>query len=411
MLNGQNGRASSSHNNVQMAIDRAQATIFNEKFVPWKFYPRNSDFQPPLNGSKSYITSIDIYQNETDPSSVLKPLAGDIDESYTLDVTQDGHVTMTALSSVGVLRAIDTFTQLFYQHSQDQTDVYTNLAPVTIYDKPRFQHRGLNLDVARNWFPVSSILRTIDAIAWNKFNRLHLHVTDSQSWPLEIPAVPELARQGAYQTGLSYSPSDIQQIQTYATERGIEVVFEIDMPGHTASIALSYPDLITAFNIQPDWSTYANEIPSGQLKLNYSEVDDFLDTLFADLLPRLSPFSAYFHTGGDEVNANSYLLDANVKSNDSSVLQPLLQRFVDGVHEHVRAYGFTPVVWEEMLLQWNLTLGSDVVVQTWQSDAAVAQTVSKGHKVLAGNYNYWVRCPPVSIYVQGERMTDIGAVS
>ena len=234
-------------------------------------------------------------------------------------------------------------------------------------------------------------MRTIDAVSWNKFNRLHLHATDAQSWPIEIPALPELAEKGAYMTGLSYSPEVLAEIQEYGAYRGVQVYIETDMPGHTSSIALAYPDLITAFNVQPDWDTYSAEPPSGELKLNSPAVYDFLGTLWGDLLPRVYPYSAYFHTGGDEVNANAYLLDETVDSSDPSVLQPLLQKFIDFNHEHVRAAGLTPIVWEEQLLQWNLTLGSDVVVQTWQSDEAVANTVAMGHKALAGNYNFWVR--------------------
>jgi hexosaminidase len=108
-------------------------------------------------------------------------------------------------------------------------------------------------------------------------------------------------------------------------------------------------------------------------------------------LPRVSPYTSYFHTGGDEVNQQAYLFDDTVNSNESSVLQPLMQKFVDFNHDQVRKAGLTPIVWEEMLLVWNVTLGSDVVVQTWQSDQAVIDTVNKGHKALAGNYNYWVR--------------------
>ncbi|KAL9051369.1 MAG: hypothetical protein Q9206_004729, partial [Seirophora lacunosa] len=163
------------------------------------------------------------------------------------------------------------------------------------------------------------------------------------------------------------------------------------MPGHTSVIALAYPDLITGYNIQPDWPTYDVEPPSGSLKLNSSAVYAFLDTLWKDLLPRVEPYSAYFHTGGDEVNANIYKFDETVRSNASAVLRPLLQEFVDFNHGYVRAAGMTPMVWEEMLLKWNLTLGQDVVVQAWLSDDSVAQIVSKGHKAIGGNYNYWVR--------------------
>jgi hexosaminidase len=90
-----------------------------------------------------------------------------------------------------------TILQLFFQHSSG--GVYTKMIPVVIYDTPKFQHRGLNMDVSRNWYPIDDILRTIRALSWNKFNRLHLHMTDSQAWPMDIPAFPLLSQKGAYQ--------------------------------------------------------------------------------------------------------------------------------------------------------------------------------------------------------------------
>ncbi|KAL8716731.1 MAG: hypothetical protein Q9225_005960, partial [Loekoesia sp. 1 TL-2023] len=378
----------SSYAIVQAAIQRTQAQLFNDKFVPWKFHPRNSNFEPASNASSIYIRNVTVQQNQSDSAAILKPRAGEVNEQYTLFITTSGVVQITAISSIGILRALDTFTQLFYQHST-YGGVYTPYAPVSIIDAPKFGHRGFNMDVARTYYPPSFILHTIDVLAWNKFNRLHLHSTDSQSWPLDIPALPDLSRKGAYRTGLSYSRSDLAQIQEYGMYRGVEVYIEIDTPGHTASIAHAYPELIAAYNIQPNWDDYANEPPSGGLKLNSSAVYTFLHTLWEDLLPRVASYSAYFHTGGDEVNKNSYKLDETVRSNASSVLQPLMQKFVDYNHGYVRAAGMTPVVWEEMLLEWNITLGSDVVVQAWLSDESVADTVAKGHKVIAGNYNYW----------------------
>ncbi|KAL9043487.1 MAG: hypothetical protein Q9214_003330 [Letrouitia sp. 1 TL-2023] len=379
---------SNSYAIVQAAIKRAQTRLFEDNFVPWRFHPRNSNFEPATNSTRTYVSGITIRQSATDPVGVNKPLAGAVNESYTLSISRDGAVKITAVSSVGILRALETFTQLFYQHSSD-AGVYTPRAPVYISDAPKFSHRGLNLDVARSYFAPSDVMRTIDALSWNKFNRLHLHATDAQTWPLDIPALPNLSKNGAYHPGLSYTPEELREIQAYGTARGIEVIIEIDMPGHTSSIGLTFPELITGLNIQPDWSTYANEPPSGGLKLNSSVVYAFLHTLWEDLLPRLAPYSAYFHTGGDEINENVYLFDETVKSNDTAVIQPLLQKFVDFNHGYARAAGLTPIVWEEMLLEWNLTLGSDVVVQTWLSDDAVLQSVSKGFKTLVGNYNKW----------------------
>ena len=373
---------------VEAAIDRTKDRLFNEKFIPWKFHPRNSNFEPSENTIKSYISKVALLQNASDPVNIFKALDGELDESYSLTITVGSQATITSSTTIGILHALETLVQLFYQHSGG--GVYTTSAPVYIEDTPKFAHRGLNLDVSRNYYAPSDIMRTIDALAWNKFNRLHLHATDSQSWPLEIPALPELATNGAYRKGLSYSPDVLAGIQEYGAYRGVQVSIEIDMPGHTSSIGLAYPDLIAAFNVQPDWDTYAAEPPTGQLKLNSSSVYEFIDTLWSDLLPRLSPYTAYFHTGGDEVNANAYLLDEGVKSNDSTVIQPLLQKFVDFNHQRVRAAGLAPIVWEEQLLQWNLTLGSDVVVQTWLSDDSLARTVATGHKALFGNYNDWV---------------------
>lgn len=350
------------------------------------FHERFSNFEPSTSQQK-YITSITLDQTAADPANVLKPLAGEVDESYTLSLDTAGAATITAASSLGLAHGLTTFTQLFYKHTAG--GAYTTLAPVQISDAPQFPHRGLNMDVSRHYFGVVDILRQIDALSYNKMNRLHLHATDSQSWPLEIPALPALAGRGAYGPGLTYTPSQIRQIQQYGSLRGVQVFIETDMPGHTASIHYGYPDLIAAFDVQPNWNMYAAQPPSGTLKLNSSAVYSFLSTMFSDLLPRVAPYSAYYHTGGDEVNLNSYLLDDTVRSNQRSVLQPLMQTFISFLHDQVRAQGLRPMVWQEMLLDWNLTLGSDVVVQTWISSASVVEVVERGYQALVGNYQFW----------------------
>ena len=98
---------------------------------------------------------------------------------------------------------------------------------------------------------MESILKAIDALAWNKFNRLHIHMTDSQSWPLDVPSIPELSQKGAYQAGLSYTPADLEKIQQYGVDRGVAVYVEIDMPGHTTSIGHAFPKLIAAMDATP----------------------------------------------------------------------------------------------------------------------------------------------------------------
>ncbi|KAF1919382.1 glycoside hydrolase superfamily [Ampelomyces quisqualis] len=381
------GEGVSGDDIVDYAIKSAWRTIFKQNLYPWQFHPRGWEEPSPHTHTAS-ISEIHVMLLTSNSPDGAKPLAGTVDESYTLELSIHGKATIAANSSTGIARGLTTLTQLFYAHS-DGKHFYTPLAPVHIYDVPQFEHRGLNLDVARNWFPVSDIKRQIDALAFNKMNHLHLHITDSQSWPLEIPALPELAAKGAYRPDLVYTPNDFKELQRHAAIQGVEMITEIDMPGHTSSIWYSFPDLIAAFNKQPDWDHWAAEPPSGTLKLNSTAVYTFLEKLYADLLPRIHPYSRYFHTGGDEVNKNSYLLDDTVNSNDPTILQRLVQTFIDWTHAKVRSAGLTPIVWEEMLLEWNLTLGPDVIVQSWRSNEAVKQIVQSGHKALTGNYQSW----------------------
>ncbi|PHH62372.1 hypothetical protein CDD81_7168 [Ophiocordyceps australis] len=350
---------------VQSGVSRALKGILDENFVPWKLRPRNSDFEPNADGDKTMIKNIKITQSEPDKPETFKPQAGDVDESYSLAISQGGEVTLECKTSTGCLYGLESFVQLFYKHSSMSEPMsYTPYAPIVVEDGPMFPHRGLIMDVARNWYPIEDIYRTLDAMSWNKMNRLHLHLTNTQSWPIEIPALPELAEKGAYSKGLTYSPDDIASIFEYATYRGISVIMEVDMPNH----------------IEP---------PCGAFQMNNSKVYDFVTTLFDDLLPRILPYSAYMHTGGDEIYANDSAIDPTVQSNDTAVIAPLLDRFSNFTHTKVQEGGLTQVVWEDFITNWNQTLASDVVVQAWLGDDSVKSLINKGYKVIDSNLNFY----------------------
>ncbi|KAI0442499.1 glycoside hydrolase family 20 protein [Xylaria telfairii] len=379
----------SSSEIIKGGVGRAMTNIVHKNFVPWMLYNRMEleQTEPSLSKPKTYITHLDIVQTKTDTSKTFKPLAGDVDESYSLSVDKNGKTSIKAVSSTGVLRALESFSQLFFQHSKGPF-FYTKSAPVSITDKPEYDHRGVLFDVSRSFFPMDSILRTIDALAYNKMNRIHIHATDSQSWPLEIPSMPELHQKGAYAQGKTYSPSDLATIQQYAINRGIEPIIEIDTPGHFGIVALSHPNIVAGWESTP-WTSYCAEPPCGQIRLKEPSVDPFLDKLMNDLLPRVSPYSAYFHTGGDEVNFNMYKLDPTVATNDSAVIVPLLQKFIDKHHARVRKAGLVPMVWEEIPASYNVTVGKDVLIQSWLGDEAIAALTAQGHKVITSNYNFW----------------------
>lgn len=371
---------------VQGGLERTFTAIFEHGLVPWMLRDRNANIDPPSNVTHDRIASLVITQTEEDDENTFKPVAGTVDEGYTLSVSLEGEAALEAASSTGVLRGLETFTQLFFQHSNGR-DVYTPYAPVEIEDAPEYPHRGLLLDVGRHWFELDDIKRTIDGLAMSKMNVLHLHITETQSWPLEIPALPRLAQVGRYAPGLTYSPEQIAELYEYGVHRGVQVIMEIDMPGHIG-VEEAYPGISVAYDVQP-YQWYCAQPPCGSFKLNSTDVEDFLDTLFDDLLPRLNPYSAYFHTGGDEYKANNSLLDPALETNDVAVLQPLLQRFLDHAHGRLRDHGLIPFVWEEMLLEWNATLGEDVVIQSWLGNNAIKEVAEMGHKVIDSNYNFY----------------------
>jgi len=141
----------SSKTVIHDAINRAFTTLFTQNLVPWKLVPRDglSGFEPNP-ATPTFITSLTITQLGSDN---YNPAASQVDESYNLTISKDGEAAIVAASPNGCLLALQTFIQLFYQHSTG-AGMYTNLAPVTIIDAPKFQYRGLNMDVSRNWYPV-----------------------------------------------------------------------------------------------------------------------------------------------------------------------------------------------------------------------------------------------------------------
>ncbi|KAF7799440.1 hypothetical protein EIP86_010675 [Pleurotus ostreatoroseus] len=268
----------------------------------------------------------------------------DRDEAYTLVVPNDGSsATLTANSTLGLFRGLTTFSQLFFYNSGS---TYLLNAPVRIEDSPAYPYRGFMLDTARNFFPVADIKRTLDAMSWVKINQFHWHVVDSQSFPLEVPGFMDLSQKGAYDSVSVYSPADVADIVSYAGARGIDVLIEIDTPGHTSVISKAHPEFIACAESTP-WATYANEPPAGQLRLASSTVTHYTADLLA-AVAKMFP-STLFSTGGDELNTNCYDDDLETQQDlqsSSKTLEEALDTFTQTTHNAIIAEGKTPVVWE-----------------------------------------------------------------
>ena len=368
---------------VKGAFNRLKEDIGAHAFVPWKFHPKGADFEPEMEGvhakDANQMKSVRVKYGSGIASSGSH-------DAYSLSVSKDCELLVRANHPLGALRAFNTFTQLFYRHSNRDLGMYMDTAPLTISDAPTFEHRGLNLDISRNIISPQDVMRTVDALAFNKFNRVHLHASDAQSWVLEIPSIPELAAQGAYHESQVWTAADLHDVHEFGAARGVQVYIEIDMPGHTASIQQSHPELLTSFNRKP-WEEYSAQPPSGQLKLNNTAVTTFITTLLSNLLPRTKPFSPLFHLGGDEITATAYNMTV-------SEVRPFLQAFMSHACSLVHSHALTPVVWEEHILDYNLTLPRDTIVQAWRGAtpdrrSSLAELVGRGHRAIFGSNDHW----------------------
>ncbi|KAL4080857.1 glycoside hydrolase family 20 protein [Scleroderma citrinum] len=323
---------------------------------------RGANDSPAIAGAKS-LQSLTLSLTEgaqvaSISSESVKPF-GTRSEEYTLIIPEDGSDAMlTANSTLGLFRGLTTFSQLWYYYNNV---TYTIVAPINIVDAPAYPYRGFGLDTSRNLyvldvpemvifhkyddysFPVEDLTRTLDAMSWIKLNTFHWHITDSQRFPLEVAEYPELAQNGAYSPQEVYSECDVQYIVSYAAARGIDVLLEIDTPGHTSIIAASYPEYVACFKASP-WSTYAAEPPAGQLRFALPEVVNFTASLLSDVAKTLP--SKYFSTGGDELNTNCFVNDTATQEHlkaTGMTLNGALDAFTNATHGALIAHGKTPV--------------------------------------------------------------------
>ncbi|KAI0250413.1 N-acetylhexosaminidase [Lactifluus subvellereus] len=317
-----------------------------------------------------------------------RPL-GHRDEAYSLSVPADGGpALLRANSTLGLFRGLNTFSQLWF--TVDGT-VYMLGVPLAIQDSPAYPYRGFLLDTARNFFPVSDIERTLDAMSWVHINTFHWHVVDSQSFPLVVPGFTDIAEKGAYSADAVYTPQDVAHIVSYAGARGIDVLVEIDTPGHTSVISKAHPEHVACAEAKP-WIAYANEPPAGQLRLASPATINFTASLLS-AVAKLFP-STLFATGGDEINARCYQADAQTQHDlGGRTLNQALDGFTQATHGALRNLGKTPVVWEEMVLNYDLTLSNDTIVLVWISSVDAAAVAAKGFRFIhAASDSFYLDC-------------------
>lgn len=294
------------------------------------------------------------------------PQFGD-DESYRLHIDAT-RISLDAPAEWGVLHALGTLAQLAIAHG--------GLPLGAIDDQPRFAWRGLTLDVARHFIDVASLLRTLDGMAFCKLNVLHLHLSDDQAFRFPSQAYPRLVSSPAY------SRDDLARVVAYAAERGIRVVPELDVPGHTTCWLTAYPD----WGCRPVEPSRRFGVHRACLDPTRPAVLEAVRTLFtelADVFP-----DAYLHFGGDEVHPDWWSTTPAVRSfmaaQGLATAHDLQAWFNRAVVAHIVGLGRRPLGWDEVL---HPDLPAAVTVQCWRGATARDRALEGGHDtIVSANY-------------------------
>lgn len=324
------------HRILTEAFARYRRLIFNKRESPGL-----QETEEPL----SVLTHINI--RVEDPEALSLSL--DTNESYDLLVLEKSAV-ITAKSVFGVLRALETFSQLAFYNTRGQKVI----SAVTISDAPRFQYRGFLIDTSRHWLSPTVLKQHIDALAYSKMNVLHWHIVDDQSFPFQSESYPELAGKGAFSPRHIYSKSTIRELIDYAYLRGVRIVPEFDTPGHINSWGKGYP----AFLSRND-----EQLRLHELTCPLNPVGDFTYELVKGVLTEAAELfpDQFLHVGGDEVPFNCW-------QQYGTPPHDLFANYESRVLDIVNGLGKTPIVWEEVVLEYNLPPPPGTLVALWKGD-------------------------------------------
>lgn len=334
-----------------------------------------------------------------DAGSAVKFVKGETEWDYVLRITSKG-VTATARDDEGLFHAAVTLLQL------TGGSLEADLPACTVYDKPRFGYRAGMIDVCRHFYGVETVKKLIDTMALFKFNHLHFHVSDDQGFRLRIDALPKLHQIGSERKGTCgdgkphggyYTKAQIKEIVDYAAERYIEIVPEIDLPGHTRAIVAAYPELSCSGKPTEVASWFG--IHSKILCTGKEGVYEALDKIFAEMA-QMFPCKL-FHLGGDEVAKLEWAkcpdCAAVYRREGLKSLEELQGYFTNRVINMLKKYDKTPVLWNEALNSGMLD--KSAAVQYWTTDRPSAERVTKaiaedGRKVIMSRCNpYYLDYP------------------
>lgn len=351
------------------------------------------------------------------PKSILLSLANETglpNDGYRLKVTPQG-ITLTANAPAGFFYGIQTLVQLLPPAIASKTEKEErewDIPAVTIEDYPRFGWRGLMLDVSRHFFTVAQVKDYIDQMVKYKFNLLHLHLTDDQGWRIEIKSLPKLTEVGAWRVertgtfgtfpkpqpgekatyGGFYTHEDIKELVKYAAERFVNIMPEIDVPGHSLAALASYPELSCTpgeyyvspgdrFMVWPGGGQHFYGLLDNTICPANEKAYEFLDKVFTEVA-QLFPFP-YIHMGGDETARNFWEKNEKIKAlmqkENLKDLDEVQSYFVKRVEKIINSKGKKMIGWDEIL---QGGLAPNAAVMSWRGMKGGIEAAKMGHEVV-----------------------------
>ncbi|GAD94179.1 beta-N-acetylhexosaminidase NagA, putative [Paecilomyces variotii No. 5] len=383
------------------AWDRTLTSIISLRWTPATVPAPISSYEPfptatPTSKSKRAasptLTAVDVHIDDLEAD-----LQHGVDESYTLDVVADSpSVNITAKTVWGALHAFTTLQQIVISDGKGGFQIEQ---PVSIKDAPLYPVRGVMVDTGRNFVSIKKILEQLDGMALSKMNFLHWHLDDSQSWPMYINAYPEMVKD-AYSPAETFTHGDLLHVISYARARGIRVLPEVDMPGHSAAGWQRVdPSIVSCANSW--WSnddyTYhtAVEPTPGQLDIlndnTYvvvKNVYDELSSIFAD---------HWFHVGGDELQTNCYNFSSDIMTwlaqNSSRTWDDVAQYWVDHAIPIFKQVNSNRrlVMWEDIVNSETHahSVPKDIVLQTWNGGLTnIKNLTASGYDIIVSSSDF-----------------------
>ena len=328
-------------------------------------------------------------------------LENDNKEAYRLEVTEN-KVIVTGASEAGVFYGIQTL-----RKSIPANDRKALLAPVTINDQPRFGYRGVMLDVARHFQPVSFIKKYIDLLALHNINRFHWHLTEDQGWRIEIKQYPKLTELGSERKetvigkntgeydgkphGGFYTQEEIKEIVAYAQERYIITIPEIDIPGHMLAALTGYPEYGCTggpYEVATTWGVFDDVLCAGN-----EETYTFLENILTEVMEMFP--SEYIHIGGDEVpkvrweecpKCQAKIKELGLKDDDKHKKEHYLQSYLTArIEKFLNENGRRMIGWDEIL---EGELAPNATVMSWRGMAGGIEAAQMGHDVIMTPNSY-----------------------